>query len=65
MIQPRPLAPEPPLTEPHAAPVPHEPIWPQLAAERQKQARLILAQMLLQAANPQVQHREGSHEQPE
>jgi hypothetical protein len=26
---------------------------------------LILAQMLLQAANPQVQHREGSHEQPE
>lgn len=60
MIPARPLASPPHPAESWPVPTAPAPVWPQLPAQRQQQALLILAQMLLRA-----QAQEAGHEQPE
>ncbi len=56
MSQPPPLASQPQPAEPASAPTSLAPVWSQLSAERQRQARLILAQMLLQRQAQETGH---------
>lgn len=60
MIQPCVLASPPHPTVPPPAPASTALVWAQLPTERQEQALLILAQMLVRAQVP-----EAGHDQPE
>ncbi len=56
MTQPHPPVPQPTRPDSPPAPATSATVWPAMPPEHQRQALLLLAQMLLKAHSPEVAH---------